>query len=82
MLGIFYIDYAEKVYPRSARKMIIGYTKSDALVKIQERNIPGNWVCWLSECRTPGYLITGDIDTIKQWICDHMPEKFGDPIRP
>ena len=82
MLGIFYLDYAPQIFPRSARKMVIGYSKDDMLSKIEELNIPKDHVCWLSECRTPGYFIQGNIDEVSEWIEKHMPAKFGEPLRP
>ena len=81
MLGIFYLDYAPKIWPRSARKMIIGFSKDDMLSKVAEQDIPTDWFCWLSECRTRGYLVEGNIELVKEWVEKHMPEKFGEPIR-
>lgn len=81
MLGIFYLDYAPQIFPRSARKMVIGYSRDDMLSKIEELNISKDWICWLSECRTPGYLVESDIEVVKEWISKHMPLEFGDPIR-
>lgn len=80
MLGIYYFDYSERVYPKSSRKMIIGYTRSDLIFKIKEKQIPDNWFCWLSECRTPGYLIDGSASKIIDWISIHLPDKIGHPI--
>jgi hypothetical protein len=79
MLGIYYLDYSEVTFPRSRRKMIIGYTRSDLLQKILEKNIPDNYFCWLQECRTPGYLVEGNLETVRAWIDTHMPETFGEP---
>lgn len=81
MLGLFYLDYCDKPWPRSARKMIIGFTKDGLLKELSERNIPEGWLFWLSECRTPGYLVEGKIDRVTDWINLHMPEKFGEPLR-
>jgi hypothetical protein len=77
-LGIFYLDYSDVAFPRSRRKLIIGYTRSDFLQKIQEKNIPDTYLCWLQECRTPGYLVEGNIETVRAWIDKHMSETFGD----
>ncbi len=79
-LGIYYLEYAEAVYPRSARKLIIGYTKKDMLDKIKERKIPEDWFCFFCECRTPGMLVDGNIATVKAWITKHMPKNFGEPL--
>ena len=81
MLGIYYLDYSDKTFPRSARKMIIGYTRSDLLAQIAEKDIPEDYYCWLSECRTRGYLFEGRMEKVTQWIELHMPEKFGEPLR-
>jgi len=78
-LGIFYLDYSDVLFPRSRRKMIIGYTRSDLLQSIIEKNIPDNYYCWLQECRTPGYLIEGTTEQVRTWIDKNMPEKFGEP---
>lgn len=78
-LGIFYLDYSDVAFPISKRKMIIGYTRSDLLQGMIERCIPDNYFCWLQECRTPGYLVEGDTETVRVWIDKYMPEKFGEP---
>jgi hypothetical protein len=78
-LGIFYLDYAEVSFPKSRRKMIIDYTRSGFLQQMIEKNIPDNYFCWLSECRTSGYLVEGNTETVRAWIDKHMPEKFGEP---
>jgi len=80
MLGIYYLDYCDRPYPRSARQMIIGYTKNDLLLSIKERNIPDDWFCWFWECRTPGYLIEGNTVKVIAWIEKHMPDNFGEPL--
>ncbi len=79
-LGIYYLDYAEVPFPRSKRKMIIGYTRKDLLDKITEAKIPNNWLCWFQECRTPGYLVEGNIEKVAAWIEKHMPDNFGEPL--
>lgn len=79
-LGIYYLDYCEKSWPKSARKMIFGYTKKQFLKSIKEHNIPNNYFCWLSECRTPGYLVEGNIEKVSKWISKHIPNKYGDPL--
>jgi hypothetical protein len=79
-LGIYYLDYSPVPYPKSTRKFIIGYTKKEFLDKISDAKIPGDWLCWLSECRTPGYLVEGDINKITAWIKKHIPNKFGEPL--
>ena len=61
--------------------MIIGYTKTDLLDKVAEVNIPLGWFCWLSECRTPGYLVEGNTERVLEWITLHMPEQYGEPLR-
>lgn len=78
-LGIFYLDYSEIIFPRSRRKLIIGYTKADLLQKMQEKQIPDEYLCWLQECRTPGYLVEGTASIVREWINTHMPENFGEP---
>lgn len=78
-LGIFYVDYSLFLFPRSNRKLIIGFTRSDLLQKISEREIPDNYFCWLQECRTPGYLAEGNVAKVRAWIDEHMPENFGEP---
>ncbi len=80
-LGIYYLDYSERDYPRAARKLIIGYTKDQFLKSIEETNVPPEWKCWLEECRTTGYLAEGTIEDIKEWILFHMPDKFGEPLK-
>lgn len=80
MLGIYYLDYCDRPFPRSARQMIIGYTKADLLKKIKNKNIPDNWFCWFKECETPGYIVEGDLIKIKDWICKHMPDNFGEQL--
>lgn len=79
-MGIYYLDYSEVIFPRSRRKMIIGYTRSDLLQKLAEKELPDDYFCWLQECRTPGYLVEGDVKKVKAWIDKNMPENFGDPI--
>jgi hypothetical protein len=81
MIGIFYLDYAETFVSRNMRKMIIGYTKDDLLKRIEGKKIQPNWFCWLSEARTPGFLIAGQASTVTDWIERRMPEKFGEPLR-
>jgi len=80
-LGIYYLDYAPITFHRSKRKMIIGYTKSDLLIKIEKIIIPDDWFCWLSECRTPGYLIEGTTPIVVEWIIKYMPDNFGEPLK-
>jgi hypothetical protein len=80
-LGIYYLEYAEKPFPRSARKLIFGYEKKQLLREIKKHNIDEKWFCWLQECRTPGYLVEGDVIKIKVWVSKHMPSKFGEPLR-
>ena len=80
-LGIYYLDYAPIIFQRSNRKMIIGYTKSDLLIKIEKTIIPDDWFCWLSECRTPGYLIEGTTPIVVGWIIKYMPDNFGEPLK-
>lgn len=77
-LGIFYLDYADVAFPRSRRKLIIGYTRSDLLQKMQDAQIPNNYFCWLQECRTPGYLVEGNADKIRDWIDIHISEAYGE----
>lgn len=79
-LGIYYLDYSPVPYPKSARKLIIGYTKKEFLNKIKEANIPDDWFCWLAESRTPGYYVEGNITKVKAWITRHMPDKYGEPL--
>jgi hypothetical protein len=81
MIGIFYLDYAEKFVSRNMRKMLIGYTKDDLLKKMEERGIQPDWYCWLSEARTAGFLIAGNASLVTSWIEARMPEKFGEPLR-
>jgi hypothetical protein len=81
MLGIYYLDYCERLWPKRGRQMIICYTRTDVLSKMIEKNIPEEWTCWLSECRTPGYLIVGKTGIVRDWIELHMPEEFGKPLR-
>ena len=78
-LGIFYLEYSEVVYPRTKRKLIIGYTKSDLLQKMDEHQVADNYFCWLQECRTPGHLVKGTGNIVRAWINKHMPERFGEP---
>lgn len=80
MIGIYYLDYSDRPFPKSARKMIIGYTKDGLLSSIEERKIPDNYLCWFQECRTPGYLFEGTLVETKEWISKHMPDKFGEPL--
>jgi hypothetical protein len=61
--------------------MIIGYTKKDLLDSIAEKEIPENWFCWLQECRTPPYLVEGNLTKVKDWIFRHMPDNFGEPLK-
>jgi len=79
-LGIYYLDYSDVLYPRSKRKMIIGYTRKDLLNSIKEAKISDTWFCWLQECRTPGYLVDGNVEFVSAWISKHIPDKFGDPL--
>lgn len=79
-LGIYYLDYSDVPFPKSKRKMIIGYTRKDLLDKIEEAKIPNNWLCWFQECRTPGYLVEGDTTKVIAWIEKHMPDNFGEPL--
>lgn len=81
-LGIYYLDYAEVPFPRSRRKTIIGYTRSDLLQKIAEAKIPDGFDCWLHECRTVGVLVEGKAERIRDWIDKHMKENFGEPYEP
>lgn len=81
MLGIYYFDYCANVFPKSARKLIIGYTRTDLLERIEQQNIPDEWFCWITECRTPGYLIDGKKQIVIDWINRHMPDEFGEPLR-
>ncbi len=76
-LGIFYLDYSDVSFPKSKRKLIMGYTKLDLLKKIEDTQIPIDYLCWLQECRTPGYLIQGNVTEIKNWINDHLSNNFG-----
>lgn len=78
-LGIFYLDYSDKYYPKAQRKTIIGYTRVDLLKKISIIDIPDDYICWLQECRTPGYLIEGNIKQITSWIDTHLSNNFGQP---
>jgi hypothetical protein len=78
-LGIFYFDYADVPYPVSKRKMIIGYTRQDLLDKIDDANIPNDWLCWLKECRTPKQLISGNPIQVRDWIDKHLSDKYGEP---
>ena len=80
-LGIYYFSYSERVWPRSARKMLIGVTKDEILERIAEKEIPEDWFCWLEECRTPGFLVEGKRDIVLEWITNHMPLKFKEPLR-
>jgi len=80
-LGIYYLDYAEKFVQKSQRKMIIGVTKSELLAEIKKKNIQPEWFCWLSECRTAGFLIVGLTPVVVKWIELHIPKKFGEPLR-
>ena len=81
-LGIYYLDYAEIFVQRSGRKTdIIGYTRSGLLAEIEKKNLQPNWFCWLSECRTPGFLVVGSTTKVIEWIELHMPEKFGEQLR-
>jgi len=80
-LGIYYFDYSKVPFPRSTRKLIIGYTRIDFLKGIKEKNIPNDWLCWFSECRTPGYLVEGNLTKVREWIDIHMPDKFGEPLK-
>lgn len=61
--------------------MIICYTREDTFAKVLARDIPADWFFWLSECRTPGYLVTGSKEIVMNWIEIHMPDKFGEPLR-
>ncbi len=79
-LGIYYLDYSAVPYPKSARKIIIGYTKDDFLEKIEEANIPEDWMCWLSECRTPGYFVEGNIQKVVEWITLHLTNVYGEMV--
>lgn len=79
-LGIYYLDYAEVPFPKSRRKMIFGYTRKQFLESIEEHNIPNNYFCWLSECRTPGYLVEGNIATVAAWVEKHIPDNYGEPL--
>ena len=80
-LGIYYLDYCATTTPKHNRKMIIGYTKSDFLIKIEKTIIPDDWFCWLSECRTPDYLINGKTPVVVEWITKNMPDNFGEPLK-
>lgn len=79
-LGIYYLSYSEVPFPKSKRQLIIGYTRDDMLTKIADKNIPVSWSCYYEECRTPGFLVQGNIETIKAWITEHMPITFGEPL--
>lgn len=81
MLGIYYLDYSSVLFPKSKRRMIIGYTKSDFLKKLEHMHIPDDYFCWISECRTPGYLFDGRMVDCRAWIIKHMPNNFGQPLK-
>jgi hypothetical protein len=81
-LGIYYLDYCDVPFPKSRRKMIMGYTRSNFLQYMAEAKIPDNYYCWLQECRTPGYLIEGTAEIVRDWIDKHMKENFGEPYEP
>ena len=80
-LGIYYLSYGKNEHPKSARKWMIGYSKQDYLDKLEVENIPEDYFCVFEECRTPGILIKGTIKEVRAWIQDHMPEKYGEPLR-
>lgn len=79
-LGIYYLDYSAETFPKSRRKMIIGTTKSEFLIKLEHKHIPDDYFCWISECRTPGYLFEGRMEGGIKWIIKHMPSNFGEPL--
>lgn len=81
MLGIYYLSYAAQPFPKSNRKLIIGYTKQGLLDKIEATYIPEDWICWFEECRIPKMLAQGNIEEVRAWIINHMPEKFKEPLR-
>ena len=76
---IYYFDYADKEFPRSIRKMIIGYKRADLLTKIEELNIPDDWFCWLYEYKLRKPIFHGNKINACEWIAINIPEKFGDP---
>lgn len=79
-LGIYYLTFAKAAFPRSARKLIIGYTRDDMLAKIAEKEIPADFMCWFDECRTPKTLVAGNIAEVSEWITKHMPTYFGEKL--
>lgn len=80
-LGIYYLDYSEVRFPRARRKMVLGCTKSEFLIQLEHMNIPNEYFCWISECRTPGYLFEGIMIDGMAWITKYMPDSFGEPLK-
>lgn len=79
-LGIYYLDYANVTFPRSRRKMILGCTKSEFLIKLEHMHIPNEYYCWIQECTKPQYLFQGTMADGMVWITKHMPDNFGEPL--
>jgi hypothetical protein len=80
-LGIYYLEYSLKLFPKSARQSIIGYTKGDLLDQLSTIEFSPEHILWLRECRTVGVLVQGNSEKVKSWINEHMPENFKEPIR-
>lgn len=73
-LGIYYLLYSKSGL-RCRSLCIVSCTRIEFLDRVKE--IPGDYLGYLEECRTPGKLVEGTITEIKEWVMKHLPDKVG-----